>query len=132
MMMLVELSDVAVDDALTEEEVDELVRALETEPDLLEVAVDVVEMEEAVEVLDAADEVEVDDDNANEVAELLLWLATDEEKAADDDVEAILALRETVTSLFLEGNPPTRKAESTMYERSVVLLIGWLDCALLR
>lgn len=136
MIMLVELSDDAVADELAEEEVDELVRELEIELDLLEVAEDVANMEELVETLDAVDEgeteLEDDSDEAVEELDLLLERDADDDEAAKEVAETTFAFADTARSLFLEGNPPTKKAESTMYERSVVLLIGLLDCALLR
>lgn len=134
-MILVELSGVAVADELAEEELDELVRELETELDLLEMAEDVAEMEELVEVLEAADEAETEADDTEEAVDETDPLnepVADNEDVDAKDVETTLALIDTATSLFLEGNAPTKKAESTMYERSVVLLIGLLDCALFR
>ncbi|KAH0281748.1 hypothetical protein KCU91_g107, partial [Aureobasidium melanogenum] len=117
--MLVELSDVAVADELTEEEVDDLVSELETELDLLEVAEDVAEMEELIDVLEAEEEeAETDeDDGANEAVEEidpLVEADADEEDVNVGDGEATLSLMDTTVSLFLEGNPPTKKAESTM------------------
>lgn len=129
MMMLVELSDVAVADELAEEEVDELISELETELDLLEVTRDAAEAEELVKVLEPADEVVTDDASDEAIEEADPLAETD---ADSEDIEATLALTGTATSLFLDGNTPTKKAESTMYDRSIVLLIGLLDCALLR
>lgn len=118
MMMLVELSDVAVADELAEEEVDDVVSELETELDLLEVAEDVAEMEKLIDVLEAEEEAETDeDDGANEAVEEidpLVEADADEEDANVGDGEATLSLMDTTESLFLEGNPPTKKAESTM------------------
>lgn len=117
-MMLVELSDVAVADELAEEEVDDVVSELETELDLLEVAEDVAEMEKLIDVLEAEEEAETDeDDGANEAVEEidpLVEADADEEDANVGDGEATLSLMDTTESLFLEGNPPTKKAESTM------------------
>lgn len=70
----------------------------------------------------------VDEDDATEVEDLLLNV--DEETDEED-----LALTETMAGaslFFIEPVPLTKKAESTVYERSVVLLTIALDCADLR
>lgn len=134
MMMVVELSATALADELAEEDVAEL----DTELDLLEVALAVMEEEELSEVLEDDDEDEameddeeisvVNEDDATEVEDLLLEV--DEETDEED-----LALTETMAGaslFFIESVPLTKKAESTVYERSVVLLTIALDCADLR
>lgn len=136
MMMLVVLSAVAVAEELAEEEVDELVMELERELDfvddtaeLTEALIEAEELNELVEnVVEAAEDTEVDE--AERVEDRLLKTDDEEDDTEEVELEAALALTETTFLFFID--PLTKYAESTMYERSVVLLTALLDCALLR
>ena len=131
--MLVVLSAVAVAEELAEEDDDEAVMELERELDLLEdtdeLAEDLTEAEELVKLDESVIEA-VENDEAERVEDLLLETDDDDEDAETVELEATLTLTETTSLFFMD--PLTKYAESTMYERSVVLLTALLDCALLR
>jgi hypothetical protein len=123
MMMLVVLSGEAVADGLVEEDVDERGDELEMELDLLEKT---DELEDAVAEVEDILELEESED----VRERLLEAVVEDEDVEEVELEPSLTLTETPSLFFMD--PLTRNAESTMYERSVVLLTALLDCALLR
>jgi hypothetical protein len=136
MMMLVVLSGVAVADELVEDDVDERDDELEMELDLPgrvdEVAEAVTEAEELEELIEREDGPAclTDVDETEVVKDRLFEAVAEDEDTEEVGSEAILAFAETTSLFFID--PLTRNAESTMYERSVVLLTALLDCALLR
>jgi hypothetical protein len=136
MMMLVVLSGEAVADGLVEEDVDERGDELEMELDLLEKTDEledaVAEVEDILELEESEDEPAclTDVDETEVVRERLLEAVVEDEDVEEVELEPSLTLTETPSLFFMD--PLTRNAESTMYERSVVLLTALLDCALLR
>jgi hypothetical protein len=136
MMMLVVLSGVAVADGVVEEDVDERDDELEMELDLLErtdgLEETMVEAEDIVELETSEDELAclTDVDETEVVKDRLFKALAEDEEPEEVEPEAILRFTETESLFFID--PLTRNAESTMYERSVVLLTALPDCALLR
>ena len=136
MMMLVVLSAVTVAEELAEDDVDELVIELEREPDLVEDMDELIELgaeaEETLELDESVDEADSDTevDEVEDAEDLLLETDDEGEEAEKVELEKTLALTETTSLFFID--PLTRYTESTIYERSVVLLTALLDCALLR